>query len=88
MGEQYGFRKDRSTFDLIFILTRMMEKRWEFGKDTVMTFIDIEKAYDSVPRQLVWDTLRKKQAGRGEENQKMYLRKERNDEDADNDGGP
>lgn len=45
--EQYGFRKDRSTFDLIFSLRNMMEKRWEFGRDMVMTFIDIEKAYDS-----------------------------------------
>lgn len=34
-----------------------MEKRWEFKKDLVMTFIDIEKAYDSVPQRLVWDAL-------------------------------
>ena len=64
--EQYGFRKDRSTFDLIFSLRNMMEKRWEFGRDMVMTFIDIEKAYDSVPRQLVWEVLRRKQVNRAE----------------------
>ena len=34
-----------------------MEKSWEYGKDMVMTFIDLEKAYDSIPRTKVWESL-------------------------------
>src|SRR5215469_4761910 len=31
-----------------------MEKRWEYNQDLIMTFIDIEKAYDSIPKEVVW----------------------------------
>uniref|UniRef100_A0A1W7R9N5 Endonuclease-reverse transcriptase HmRTE-e01 n=1 Tax=Hadrurus spadix TaxID=141984 RepID=A0A1W7R9N5_9SCOR len=58
--EQYGFRRDRSTNDLIFAMRQVMEKRWEFGKELVMTFLDLEKAYDSVPRERVWRALKEK----------------------------
>ena len=62
--EQYGFRSGRSTVDPIFSMRQLMEKNWEYGKDLVMTFIDLEKAYDSVPREKVWETLVKKRLGR------------------------
>lgn len=62
--EQYGFRSGRSTVDPIFSMRQLMEKNWEYGKDLVMTFIDIEKAYDSVPREKVWETMVKKRLGR------------------------
>ena len=47
--EQFGFRSGRSTVEPIFVLRQIMEKSWEYGKDLVMTFIDLEKAYDSIP---------------------------------------
>ena len=58
--EQFGFRGGRSTVEPIFILRQNMEKSWEYGKDMVMTFIDLEKAYDSIPRTKVWESLTNK----------------------------
>uniref|UniRef100_A0A8D8LKZ5 Craniofacial development protein 2 n=2 Tax=Cacopsylla melanoneura TaxID=428564 RepID=A0A8D8LKZ5_9HEMI len=55
--EQYGFRAGRSTIDLIFGLRQLMEKKYEFGKDLWMAFLDIKKAFDAVRRTKVWDAL-------------------------------
>lgn len=63
--EQYGFRWGRSTIDPIFVLRQAMEKSWEFGKRMSMVFLDIEKAYDSVPRNVVWESLERKGVNRG-----------------------
>lgn len=61
--EQHGFRPGRSTVDLIFSMRQVMEKHWEYGKELVMTFLDITKAYDSVPREKVWEVMRRKGVG-------------------------
>lgn len=58
--EQYAFRKNRSTTDLIFTLRRMIEKHIEKDKTILMAFLDIEKAYDSVPRDKIWECLRQR----------------------------
>lgn len=55
--EQHGFRKGRSTVDLIFAVRMLTEKYWEYGKNLVIAFVDIEKAYDSVPRNKIWECL-------------------------------
>jgi Reverse transcriptase (RNA-dependent DNA polymerase)/Endonuclease-reverse transcriptase len=63
--EQYGFRKNRSTIDLIFTIRNMMEKKWEKREDLYMTFLDLEKAFDNLPREKVWECLRKKEVEEG-----------------------
>ena len=43
---QFGFMPGRSTTDAKFILKQTIEKHQEGQKDTRVTFIDLEKAYD------------------------------------------
>ena len=40
----------RSTTDAIFILKQTIEKHREGQKNIIVTFIDLEKAYDRLPR--------------------------------------
>src|ERR1044071_7349267 len=47
----------RSTTEEIHILRRLMEKYREKKRDLHMAFIDLAKAYDSVPRTLIWGSL-------------------------------
>ena len=56
--EQLGFRKGRSTSDGMFAVRQKMEKAIERGDNVAIGFVDLEKAYDSVPRALVAATLR------------------------------
>ncbi|KAI5755372.1 hypothetical protein M8J77_016259 [Diaphorina citri] len=63
--EQYGFRRGRSTVDLIFSIKQLMEKYYEYGKELWMSFLDIKKAFDAVLREKVWQSLRN--IGIGEE---------------------
>ena len=53
--EQAGFRRDRSTVDQLFILTEMIKNRRP--KKTYVCFIDIQKAYDRVWRDGLWEKL-------------------------------
>lgn len=55
--EQYGYRKGRSTSDLLFALRIVLEKSWEFNKTVYIAFLDLKKAFDSVPRNTLWRML-------------------------------
>nr|GEZ89027.1 ataxia telangiectasia mutated family protein [Tanacetum cinerariifolium] len=47
----------RSTMEAIHIIRSLMEKYRERQKDLHLAFLDLEKAYDSVPREVIWKTL-------------------------------
>ena len=51
---QFGFMPGRSTTYAIFILKQTIEKHREGQKNIRLTFIDLEKAYDRIPREEIW----------------------------------
>jgi hypothetical protein len=56
---QFGFMPGRSTMDAIFLIRQLMERCREQKKDMHMIFIDLEKAYDKVTRNVMWWALQK-----------------------------
>ena len=55
---QFGFRPGRGTTDAIFIVRQLQEKYLGKKKELWMAFLDLEKAFDRVPREVVWWALR------------------------------
>ena len=56
---QFGFMPGRSTTDAIFILRQLQEKALNADTTLYFAFVDLEKAFDRVPRKVVWWALRK-----------------------------
>jgi hypothetical protein len=55
--EQAGFRRQRSCVDLINTLRIILEQRNEFQTTLYLTFIDFERAFNSINRRTMWQTL-------------------------------
>ncbi len=56
---QCGFRSGRGCIDMVYCVRQLVEKAREHNTQVFMLFIDLRKAYDSIPRQALWQVLRK-----------------------------
>ena len=56
---QYGFMPNKSTTDAIFIFRQLQEKYLAKGHKLHHLFVDLEKAFDRVPRRIVQWALRR-----------------------------
>ena len=56
---QFGFMPGRGTTDAIFVVRQLQEKFLAKNKNLYLAFVDLEKAFDRVPRQILWWAMRK-----------------------------
>ena len=68
LKNQFDFMSGRSTIEAIHLIRRLMKMYRDRKKNLHMVFIDLEKAYDRVPREVLWEYLAKKRMS------KAYIR--------------
>ena len=56
---QCGFRRNRSTVDMVFVVRQIQEKCIEQNMNLYAVFIDLTKAFDTVNREALWVILGK-----------------------------
>ena len=56
---QFGFVPGRGTTDAIFIICQLQEKYLAVNKPLYLAFVDLYKAFDRVPRKVIWWAMRK-----------------------------
>lgn len=55
--EQAGFTAGRSCIDHIYTIQQLLEKKKAKNKPVHLAFIDLKKAYDTVPRKELWKAM-------------------------------
>ena len=50
---QYGFMPERGTVDAVFVLRRLTGKVRATNKKLFFVFVDLKKAFDRVPREVI-----------------------------------
>ena len=58
-GSQCSFQKGRGCVNMVFVARQLMEKTREHEDSLSMMFVDLKKAYNSVPRNALWTVLAK-----------------------------
>ena len=56
---QFGFVPGSGTTDAIFVVRQLQKKYLAANNRLYMAFVDLEKAFNRVPRKVIWWTLRK-----------------------------
>jgi len=56
---QFGFVKGKRTTDTIFIVRQLQEKFRVIGKKLYFGFVDLEKAFDKIPKEVIRWAVRK-----------------------------
>ena len=56
--QQYGFMPEKGTTDAMFTLRMLMEKYREGQRELHCVFVDVEKAYDRVSREELYEKIR------------------------------
>ena len=51
---QFGFSPGKGTTDAIFIIRQLQEKFLDKKKELWIAFVDLEKAFDRIPREVLW----------------------------------
>ena len=59
-NHQFGFMRGLSTVDATFIVRQIQEKYLERNRKVYWCFVDLEKAFDRVPRKVLYWSLRKR----------------------------
>jgi hypothetical protein len=49
------FRRNRLTIDQIFCFREILEKKWEYNDTVNQLFTDLEKAYESVRKEVLYN---------------------------------
>jgi hypothetical protein len=57
LESQCAFRKNRGLSDAVFTLRSIMHKCHRYNQPLYLAFVDLRKAYDSIPRDALWRVL-------------------------------